>query len=217
MKTTTHSSFLIHSILAYAAIPLFIFLLENQHERALYKDTISLITIISYCLMTGQFFWSRLNYYVTRSTTARKLVTAHNTIGYICILVLMLHPFLLVIPRFFEHGITPADALLVIITTFTSQGVVLGIIAWFLMVLIGLTSLFRKKIGLRYSDWQTLHGLLSLLFIIAATWHAIELGRHASFAMSRVFVMFASWGVLLLAAKCIFQKSKKTEHSNEAL
>ncbi len=217
MKKTTHSSFITRSLLVYTAIPVFIFLLENQTGRALYKETISLITIIAYCLLTGQFFWSRLNFHAIRSTSAKKLVTLHNTVGYICILVLMLHPLLLVVPRFIDRGVAPADALLVIITTFTSKGVVLGIIAWFLMIIIGLTSLFRKKMRLRYPDWQVLHGILSLLFIVAATWHATELGRHASFAMSRLFVIFAGGGVLLLAAKYIFQKSTKPEHRNEAI
>jgi predicted ferric reductase len=217
MKTTTHTSFLTRSILVYTAIPLLIFLLENQTKRALYKEIISLVTILSYCLLTGQFFWSRLNYYATRATAAKKLLTLHNTMGCICILVLLLHPLLLVIPRFIEKGISPADALLVIFTTFTGKGVVLGIIAWSLMVIIGLTSLLRKKMGMQYPDWQKLHGILSLLFIVAATWHAIELGRHTTFAMSRLFIVFASGSVLLLAAKYTFQKSTKAECNNEAL
>ncbi len=65
-----------------------------------------------------------------------KVIKYHKIIGYTFVIILFFHPLYLVVPRFFESGVSPVDAFITIITTL-NQGVVLGIIAWCLDAGIG--------------------------------------------------------------------------------
>lgn len=127
-----------------------------------------------------------------------KVVSFHKIIGYIFIGVLLLHPFFIVFPRYFESGVEPGEALSTLLTTYTSTGVILGIMAWLLLLIIGLTPLFRNRLPKKYNSWRLLHGILSIIFIIVASWHAIELGRHTDIAMSIFIILLSGSGVLLL-------------------
>jgi len=121
----------------------------------------------------------------------------------------LVHPFFIVIPRFFEAGVEPVEAFITLITTYDSTGVVLGIIAWFLMLIIGLTSFFRKKLSLSYINWRLLHGILSIVFIIIASWHAIDLGRHIDLPISIFIILLAGVGVLLLLNTYLLKPKNK--------
>jgi predicted ferric reductase len=119
----------------------------------------------------------------------------------------------MVVPRFFEAGITPIAAFTTIITTWDSQGLVLGMIAWMLMLILGLTSIFRKKMGMKYTTWRIFHGILSMAFILLATWHAMDLGRHTDLPMSLYMGAIAGLGILLLLRTYLFNPAKKAEYN----
>jgi hypothetical protein len=70
----------------------------------------------------------------------------HKIIGYTFAIALLVHPVLLVVPRFLEAGVGPGEAFITILTTFTSQGVVVGIIAWCLLLVLAITSFIRRKL-----------------------------------------------------------------------
>ena len=86
----------------------------------------------------------------------------------------------------------------------------LGIIAWCLMLALGITSLARKKLPMKYKTWRVFHGILAMLFISIAAWHVIDLGRHSNLAMSILISMLTAGGILLLLKTYTFKKSKKT-------
>lgn len=54
-----------------------------------------------------------------------KSISIHKWIGYIFIPILIVHPFFIVLPRFFEGGIEPVEAFWVMITTFNSKELLL--------------------------------------------------------------------------------------------
>ena len=158
--------------------------------------------------MIGQFYLSRVFKKTLNLPTMAKLTKYHKVFGYVFVGILMLHPFFIVFPRFFEAGIEPEEAFLTIITTYNSTGVVLGIIAWFLMLTIGITSFFRKKLSMTYINWRLLHGILSIVFIIIASWHAIYLGRHTDFTYLDLY-HHTGWSWSFTPFKNIFIKTKK--------
>jgi DMSO/TMAO reductase YedYZ heme-binding membrane subunit len=110
-----------------------------------------------------------------------------------------------VIPRYFEAGVEPVDAFLTMITTFNSSGVLFGISAWVLMVVLGLTSFFRDKLGMNYKTWRVFHGILSIVFFIVACLHVLNLGSHIDIPMSLFIVITGLAGVLLLLKMYIFK------------
>lgn len=205
MNTYIKSSFLRQSVLAFTCLPLLIWAMGAFPERSLLKESLSIITILAFCQMIGQFFWTRTSRSVMTDLKMSNVVKYHKIIGYTFVVILFFHPLYLVIPRFFEAGVSPADAFVTIIATL-NQGVVLGIIAWSLMLVLGITSFLRNKLHMKYKTWRVFHGILAMLFISAAAWHVIDLGRHSNLALSIFISMLTAGGILLLLKTHTFNK-----------
>ena len=189
---------LIAAVLVFVVLPVMFLSLGDFPKRSLLKESISMLTVLAFSLMLGQFFLARSNQYFTRAFKFSRVLSIHKSIGYSVVGIFLVHPVLIVLPRFYEAGISPFDALITILTTFESLGVVLGLISWSLMLLIGATSLFRGKLNMRYKTWKLFHGILSILFISTASWHAIELGRHTDKIISIFIILLALTGSIIL-------------------
>lgn len=189
------------AILVFIGLPVLFLSLGDFPRRSMLKESISLITVVTFSLMLGQFCLARSNRYFIRAFRFSRLLAVHRLVGYAAVAVFLVHPFLIVLPRFFEAGVSPLDALITLVTTFDSRGVVLGLAAWGLMLLVGVTALFRDRLHLRYRTWTRLHGMFSLLLIVIASWHAIELGRHTDKVISVFIILLASTGAFLLVAQ----------------
>lgn len=199
----------IAAILIFIGLPILFWALGDVPKRSSLKETLSIITLIAFSMMLAQFYLARSNRQVLKEHKMSKVVKWHKAIGYIFVSILLIHPFLIVVPRYFESGIDPKDAFVTLITTFDSLGVILGMIAWVLMLLIGLTSMFRNQLPMSYKTWRVFHGILSIAFITLATWHAIDLGRHTDKAMSIFMLIMAAGGVLLLLKTYFIKTPKK--------
>jgi predicted ferric reductase len=210
MSGIIKSHFFRQTMLAFAGMPLLIWAMGNVPERTLLKQALSLITILAVFQMIGQFFWSRANRYAVKNLTMSKLMKYHKIIGYTFAIALLVHPVLLVVPKFFEAGVDPGEAFITILTTFSSQGVVLGIIAWCLLLVLTITSFIRRKLPMGYKTWRVFHGVLAILFTVAAVWHTMDLGRHSSPAMSTLIIVLFVVGVLPVVKTYTLELIKKT-------
>lgn len=203
----------IAATLTFIGLPVLFWALSDLPRRTLLKETISVITLIAFSLVLGQFFLARSNRKVLDGHKMSKVIKWHKMIGYIFLTILLAHPFLIVVPRYFESGIEPMEAFMTMINSLNSLGVVLGLIAWGLMLLIGITSLFRNKLPMSYKTWRVFHGILSIAFITLATWHAIDLGRHTNNAMAAFLIVMAAGGILLLLNTYFFKpKTRKAQN-----
>lgn len=185
--------------------PLALFYFGNFYSKGVLMDVVSICTILGFSLLISQFFTTRINVGLVQNLKMKKVLSIHKFIGYFFITLLLFHPLFIVIPKFFDNTITPYDAFIRMITTFSSRGVILGIIAYISMVLLILTSLFRDYLGLKYKTWRMLHGILTLVFVALATFHAISLGKHMNTSFEVYYITIAAVGVLFL----ILQWSKK--------
>jgi hypothetical protein len=61
MRAYIKSNFLRQSVLAFTGMPLLIWTMGNFPERSLLKESLSVMTILAFCQMLGQFFWARTN------------------------------------------------------------------------------------------------------------------------------------------------------------
>ena len=195
-------------------LPLFIWVQSDLPMRTLLKESLSILTLLAFFLMMGLFYWTRAGGSAARDLKVSRIVRLHLRMGYTGVSLLLLHPFFLIFPKFFEAGVAPIDALVTILTT-TNQGVILGILAWGLLLIIGLTALTRNRLPLRFRAWRTLHGILASVFITIAVWHVIDLGRHATLVMSCLITFITAGGVQMLlrryASTFVFAKTKKEE------
>ncbi len=210
MKEIFKSRFFVQSTLIFVGLPVLIWALGDQPERTLLKEALSVFTILAFCQVLGLLFLSRSNKTAVEEVKMRRVVGLHKFVGYSSVAVLLFHPLFLVVPRFFESGVAPMDALVTILTTFTSLGVLLGLIAWGLMLILGIMSLMRDRLPLKYTTWRMCHGILSIAFMTTAAWHAIDLGRHSGPAMSTFITVLTASGVLLLLRT---YTGKKTQHA----
>ncbi len=196
------------AILLFFALPILIYVLSDFPRRSILKETISILTLGAFFVTMLQFFMSRAAKDKLKEHRMATVIKWHKVLGYIVAGILLLHPFLIIAPRFFEAGILPQDAFIELITTST-QGVILGIITWMLMLLIALTSIFRDKLGIRYKVWRMLHGILSITFITGAAFHVIELGRHINIPMLWLISVLSILAVALLLKLYFFKTSIK--------
>jgi len=197
----------IAAFIIFIILPVYIYAAYNFPRRSLLKEGISIITILAFFIMLLQFYLSRANKTVLQYHKMRNIIKWHKVLGYIFVSILFIHPFLIVLPRYFESGIAPIDAFITIITKWNSTGIKLGIVAWVLMILLGITAMFRSNLGINYKIWRYFHGLLSLIFIVLATWHAVYIGRHTNTFMSFVMIALASGGIILLLKTYLFSKA----------
>ena len=204
---------IIIGIFLFIGFPTLFWAVGDFPRRTFLKETISILTLLAFSMIMAQLFLARSNSKMLKDYKMSWIIKLHKILGYIFVSVLMLHPFLIVVPRYFEAGVEPMEAFITILSTYNNTGVLLGIIAWSLMLILGLTSLIRKKIGIKYKTWRVFHGILAVLFICIASWHAIDLGRHTDTAMSVFILIIAGSGVLLLINTYLL-KRKKSIKSN---
>ncbi len=199
---------IIIAILLFIGLPILFWAVGDFPRRTVLKESISIITLLAFSMMLGQLFLARSNRNMLQDHKMSHILKIHKIIGYIFVGVLLLHPFLIVLPRYFEAGVEPAEAFLTIITSFGSTGIILGIIAWSLMIILGLTSLLRNNLGLKYNTWKVFHGILSGVFISAALWHILNLGRHIDLAMTIFYCSLAGISLISLIKLYFFKNQK---------
>lgn len=208
MKTTQNILQLTSLIIVFIGIPLVLYYLGDFPQRNVLMEAISITTILAFSLLISQFFSSRLNYSLMKKIRMVKLLAIHKFIGYFFISVMLLHPFFIVIPKFFDEGVTPADAFVRLITTFSSKGIILGLVAYASLLILMVTAFFRFKLYLPYRTWRTFHGLLTLIFVIAATWHVINMGRHINLSFTIYFLLVVAIGMFYILKKYLFKTLK---------
>lgn len=202
-------------VLIFIGLPMLLYSLGDAPRRSLLKEAISLITLLAFSLMLGQFFLARSNEVVINLFDRKHIQNVHKAIAYPALIIFLVHPFLIVFPRYFEAGVDPVDALLVMLTSFDNRGILLGMVAWALLVIIALTAIFRmrliKRYRIKYRDWRKFHGYLTVAFVVLAIWHAIELGRHTDRIMAAFFIALAIAGITLLFRLYFGAASKTVE------
>jgi predicted ferric reductase len=203
----------IAAIIVFIVLPVLIYILGDFSRRTFLKEAISLLTLLAFFIMLMQFYLSRANGTILKVHKMVKVIKWHKVLGYVFVSVLLLHPFLIVVPRYFEAGINPLDAFKEVLSNFKLQGLLLGLVAWILMLIIGLTSLFRSHLPFTYKTWRIIHGYLSMAFILIASLHVVAMGRHINNIMAWVIAVLSVSGVAMLLKTYIFKSvSQKNEN-----
>ena len=203
MKLSARTYAIIAALAVFIGLPLVFYALGDAPLRSVPKEAISILTLFALSMMLGQYFLARSNETLLSLFRASQIQKVHKYIAYSAVGVILLHPVLIVVPRYFEAGVKPWDAFVTMLITFDSLGILLGLFAWVLLLVLSLTAFFRNRLTPRfrnrYRGWRYFHGGLAVTFTIVALWHAIELGRHTDVAMSALFITLALIGFAMLA------------------
>lgn len=194
---------LVAAAVLFIGVPIALYAFGDFPRRSWLKEGLSIATLLAFSLMMGQFFLARSNLAMLQIHTMMNVQRLHKAIAYGVLAVVLLHPFLIVLPRYFEAGVDPVDALVTMLTSFNKPGVVLGEIAWVSMLVLSITSIFRmrliKRFKIKYRNWRYFHGGLSVVLVLAALIHSIALGRHTDAPMMVFEITLTVIGLWLLA------------------
>ena len=208
MQNNIKLKYILISLFIFVAIPLFILSLQTLPSRTLLKESTSVLVIVGFFFLLGQFYLNRSNKFFVKIYKMFKIIKLHKIIGYTVIAIFFIHPFLIVLPRFFEAGVDPIYAFWLMITDFKSLGIIFGLIAWCVMLALLLTSYYKDKLNMTYTKWRILHMILSIVFVVAALWHVIDLGRHMNEIMILFIFLLVCIAVYLLAKLYFFKNEK---------
>lgn len=182
------------TILVFLIIPLLIYFMGNFPHRTYYKEALSVVTILAFFGLMLQFYLSRTYHNSLKIFKMSSIIQWHKILGYVFTGILFFHPFFIILYHLFEPGLSFSEAFTLVLQNISTKGLLLGLIAWILMILLGLIAFFREKLFRNYKSWRLWHGILSLLFMTLAAIHAMDLGRHFNIYM----VMFVT--VILIVA-----------------
>ncbi|SFT01544.1 Ferric reductase like transmembrane component [Sulfitobacter marinus] len=203
MKFTVQRATILVALAIFVGLPLMFYAFGETPRRSLLKEVISVATLLAFTALLGQFFMARSNTWLLSVFKPVQIQKVHKYIAYAAVAVILAHPALIVLPRFFEGGIRPSDALITMFTTFDNLALLAGFFAYLILVVLVVTAFFRKPIIKRlashYRGWRYVHGGLAVSFTVLALWHSIILGRHTDTPMSALLLTLALVGFGLLA------------------
>lgn len=198
----------IAAVFIFVVLPLLVYMTGDFPRRSVLKEVLSMGTIVAFFIMLLQFYLSRANAKGLSGHKMSKVIKWHKVLGYTFVSLILLHPFFLVLPHYFEAGQEPKDALLTIITNFESTGVILGLLAYIVLFIIGITSFFRNSLPMSYKTWRVIHGILSIVFVALASFHVSVLGRHSNMYMNGLIAILSVVGIAMLLKVYVFKKEK---------
>ena len=114
----------------------------------------------------------------------------HNIMGMVALGFILAHPTLLIISGY------PANCWLNPFSACANTATIAAFLSVFALLLLIATSIWRKRLGIRYEVWYAAHGLLALFIVFAALVHILVLGRFTSTAIMRL--VWVIYGALVL-------------------
>lgn len=143
-----------------------------------YQEILSFLWILG---MTALFVQFALGGRISKGKLFSKIdwsMSKHKKVGKLLGTLFLLHPFIIIAPRFlvsWEDGVTSA------ISMVTSPSLLTGLIAWGVLIVFVLLSVYKRSIPLRYEAWRFLHLIAFSAMAILATLHVTSIGRHSQF------------------------------------
>lgn len=192
MENSLKTYQIITAMIVFVVFPMLFYWADGSPRRAFYKESISAITFLAFFSTMLQFLLSRANRSSIRVFKASRIFKCHQILGYLAGAILLLHPLFVVLPRFFKPGISAGDAIKLILTSYDNKGVLLGIIAYIFLFFLVIQCFLRRIIPISYKTWRTIHGLVSILFIVTSPLHTIILSRHCSLLLNLWIIVVAS-------------------------
>ena len=114
----------------------------------------------------------------------------HNLMGTTALIFILAHPLLLIIDDY------PANCWLNPFSACANRATVTAALALYAVLLLAITSVWRKQLRIKYEVWQAAHGLLALTAVLGALVHIFMIGRYTS--MPQMQVMWALYAIVMI-------------------
>lgn len=122
-------------------------------------------------------------------------IGSHKKWGQYIGLFFFLHPFLIAAPKFL---VSTDDAIHSLVKMLTEPSTLTGVIAWCLMLLWVLMSIFKDKLNMRYETWRLVHLLGFIVIATLATLHITRVGSHGQLQPQFNYLWWGLYSLSLL-------------------
>lgn len=151
--------------------------LEMDHKGT-YLTALSALNLIAMMAFFIQFpLGSRLKQ-ISLFANIDWNMAKHKRVGQWVGAFFLLHPLLIVAPRFVQSY---EDGLFSLTEVITAPKMLTGVIAWVIMVLWTLMAIFKNKLKMSYEVWRFTHLVGFVIIAILATLHITSVGSHGQF------------------------------------
>lgn len=150
----------------------------DMQDKTFYAAMISTVNTLAMMMFYIQFpLGSRLKQ-IPLFANIDWNMSHHKKVGQWIGLAFLLHPVVIVAPRFF---LTYGDGMTSVISVITAPQMLTGIIAWVLMIVWVLMSIFKERLPMKYETWRFTHMVGFIGIAILATLHVTTVGQHGQF------------------------------------
>lgn len=181
-------SWLILGYLSLMSLPFLATLTLDMEDKTLYATTLTIINTLAMMAFYLQFpLASRLKR-IPLFANIDWNISHHKKIGQWLGLIFLLHPVLILAPRFM---VSFNDGVHSLISVITAPQMLTGLIAWVGMIIWILTAIFKDSLQMRYETWRFTHMLGFVVITILATLHVTTVGSHGQFQASFNLIWWA--------------------------
>jgi predicted ferric reductase len=114
----------------------------------------------------------------------------HNWMGVFALLLLLAHPILLIVFGY------PANCWLNPFASCGNSATVTASLSLYALILLIVTSAFRKQLRIKYELWQVMHGLFAIFTLAASLVHIFILGRFTTTPVMKT--MWLLYGIIVV-------------------
>lgn len=159
-------------------IPLVIAETLGMLNKNLYHSLLSSVTLLAMMAFFVQFpLAGRLKRWPLFANIDWAMGT-HKKWGQYIGLFFFLHPLLIVAPKLL---VSTDDAIHSLIKMLTEPATLTGVIAWVMMLLWILMSIFKDRLNMRYETWRFVHLLGFVVILTLAVLHITKVGSHGQY------------------------------------
>ncbi len=127
----------------------------------------------------------------------------HDWMGSLALVFILAHPILVGISGYPTSGHS----------TLAVTSIGFASLAEFVLILLIVTSVFRKRLRIKYEIWQVMHGLFAFFILVASLVHVFVLGRFTAAPMMKT--MWLVYGIIVVSLIIWYRILKPITHWNK--
>lgn len=161
--------------------------------EGLYSSVLSLLNLLAMMAFFVQFPLAGRLKNVPLFSNVDWGMTKHKQFGKYLGIFFFLHPLLILAPKML---LSVDDMGLSVVSVITAPQMLTGLIAWAVMVVWVLMSIYKDKLAMRYEKWRLLHVLGFAVIATLAAFHITTVGSHGQYNQEFNFMW---WSLYTLA------------------
>lgn len=162
---------------AVGLAPLALAALRDGPARGFWHELSSGLVMVAFAMTLAQFLLSGRFRSLSGKVGIDLTMRFHQLAAWSLLAFVLLHPFLYALPTLVAD---PAAGFARLRGMFASPGLRTGVIAWWLLVILVLTGVWKDRLPLRYELWRLSHGLGAAAIAGLSVHHALSVGTYAA-------------------------------------